>query len=568
MLTSSGSLTASVIAALLSLFTTAAPTADKVRTAAEIAAGVVPVNYSQNPYNAFRYMTSVQQADVMACTATQDVTTALQTLFTLCATQGQTATMPRGVYKISSALTWAGTGVESGLLLEPRGVGGGGTNDSQILVTGTGYTALTMYGVISQLSICIGGSGNACNGLQLGIAAAGNQNILLSKLDDIRVESLAGFGVQINEMFDTHIGNISVQLCGSVSATQAAFQMNNGGSQCNMTTIGRLQVEQAAYQAIYIDPSTLSCTFEMIHSERATNSGSVPTHRLGGDSCTYLTCYLTSLSTALVSLEGSNTYYGRLRVSGGNVQLNSSAVNVTYQGNKVDNMVCVNLTALGGNLTAYDFNSTAVSGTLTTNGQAMGVLRFTFSTIANIAQAFAGGLLLVDSNVTGTQTASGVAVIDATRTNFASFPVAPFVKLRGCQMTGAYTLGTNQLILAWDTIFNSILTTTVNNGSVMFAYDCHFYANLVGSAGGNLGCLSQSCTNLQSSTVGSDWFGNGPTAAPAVLQANTAGVWPGGGIPAGTYRKNPFPASSASYSGSICTTGGNSGVVFTNQTFP
>lgn len=54
-LTSSGSITGALIAGLLNLITAIAPTADRIRSASEIAAGVVPVNYAYPVGHILRY---------------------------------------------------------------------------------------------------------------------------------------------------------------------------------------------------------------------------------------------------------------------------------------------------------------------------------------------------------------------------------------------------------------------------------------------------------------------------------------------------------------------------------
>lgn len=72
------------------------------RTAAEIAAGVTPVQNQYVPYHAWRYLTAIQVADVMAGTLTQDCTTGLQNW--LNASIGQNCIWPSGSYLISSQL--------------------------------------------------------------------------------------------------------------------------------------------------------------------------------------------------------------------------------------------------------------------------------------------------------------------------------------------------------------------------------------------------------------------------------------------------------------------------------
>lgn len=76
LLTSSGSITGGLIASLLSAVTTAAPTADKVRTPAEIAAGVMPVNFAFPSYDLRRLATPDGTGNYFA--GTVDDTAAVQ----------------------------------------------------------------------------------------------------------------------------------------------------------------------------------------------------------------------------------------------------------------------------------------------------------------------------------------------------------------------------------------------------------------------------------------------------------------------------------------------------------
>lgn len=136
---SAGTITGTIIANLLNLITGIPPTADKVRTAAEIAAGVTPTNYAYAPYDARRY-----GADP---TFTNDSTAALNAWISvvLQATIGSFAGqsfkggyLPGGAYKVSGALT-------------PITVGhlrlyGDGSDVSRIVVNGgsSSFTVLTL----------------------------------------------------------------------------------------------------------------------------------------------------------------------------------------------------------------------------------------------------------------------------------------------------------------------------------------------------------------------------------------------------------------------------------------
>jgi len=145
-----------------------------------------------------------------------------------------------------------------------------------IVVHGTGYTALTVkQNRVTQFQVMLYGSGNECNGIHF-------DNCVVSSIQNIRVQELNGFGVRLDNVWDTFIGTISIEQCGNDS--NPAFSMNDGADTCNMTAIGRLQVERATGKAIYISPNSLCCTINNIHSEQA--SGTAP-WQIGGTRCTY-----------------------------------------------------------------------------------------------------------------------------------------------------------------------------------------------------------------------------------------------------------------------------------------
>lgn len=69
------------------------------RTATETSAGIVPVNYNYRPMHAFRWMSAVQIADVIARTQVQDVTTPLNNLAASVPSQGGEIILPAGSYR-------------------------------------------------------------------------------------------------------------------------------------------------------------------------------------------------------------------------------------------------------------------------------------------------------------------------------------------------------------------------------------------------------------------------------------------------------------------------------------
>lgn len=449
------------------------------QTAAELAAGVTPLQYQYPPYDSFRYMTPAQVADVQAGTALLDVTAALQTLFTLCGSNGQIARLRGTQYKVSSALTFAGNG--GGIWMEGAGASaafGAGTGQAQLNFTGTGYIGLTVTGIITCFYVTAVGTGNVMDGIRFGISAA-SSNILLSKIDYVRVVGLAGFGVQINDCWDCLFDTISVQSCGS--ASKWAFSVNQVSSGPNESTFSRLQVELSTAQAIKVDFGVYDCTFPKIHSERTTGDGVNPTHILGGDSCLFGMVRIEATSNVLLSLTGYNCDYQVFRCAGTNVQLNS-AIAGTYSGNRIGHLVCNNFNALSTNRGPFDVYQANITGTLTPSFQGAGLLRFTFSTIANVAPA-GTTCEFIDCNITGTWAFSGNNVINCFNCVLANFPAgtAATVSLSKCTVTNAFSTGFGQIISPTQCTFNGLVT--IASSAKWKSDQCNFAAGITLGAG-------------------------------------------------------------------------------------
>ncbi len=97
-----GTITGSLIATLLSAITASAATADKVQTAAEIAAGVTPVNYAYAPGYVDRYATNTAPGTTDMTAA---FTTAAQVAFRLGCPVRWGATAP---YRVVGPVNWTG----------------------------------------------------------------------------------------------------------------------------------------------------------------------------------------------------------------------------------------------------------------------------------------------------------------------------------------------------------------------------------------------------------------------------------------------------------------------------
>lgn len=216
--------------------------------------------------------------------------------------------MGKMIVKITGALTMTGPG----LVWDTAGFGNAG--DPGILVTGAGYTALTVSGSPQAFIVSVYGTGNACAGVLF-------SNPQRAVCLDLRVYNLAGVGCNITQCFDCLFGTISVELCGSNAANGHAFLITDGGGTSNETTILRLQVEQANCQAISISPNSLNLAICLIHSERLNNPDNTkPAWILGGAGCWFGSSRFTSngvAANAIVWLRGAYSEYSAMRVESG-----------------------------------------------------------------------------------------------------------------------------------------------------------------------------------------------------------------------------------------------------------
>lgn len=389
-----------------------------------------------------------------------------------------------GNYKISSALP---------MLMSPGGiemeaVNYDNTSKGGIVVTGSGYTALTISGTPTSLAVAVYGTGNTANGLLL-------QNVQRTPGGYIRAANFDGFGLKINKCWDCVFDNISVELCGN--ATEYAFSMNDDGDTCNMTHISHLQVEQARQKAIYVSPVSLSCLIDVIHSEGATATAGIKTWVLGGNRCQYNVTRLASLNSAVATVhmtgatttfveyftEGAiTTYYEGM--SGGNLTLITPEILGTLS-SYADQVGTI--TTLGGvvnawsagaaNIRAYGTKITALTIGYTHNndptlaqflGCAIGTLASSSTTSAatftNCSIAAHGSLL------------QSVTILrNCIVNNGANATLAVSYKSLSCYDTtiNAPVAIDNGSIFAWDTIFNGTLTQTAGAINSRFNEGCY-----------------------------------------------------------------------------------------------
>lgn len=174
-----------------------------------------------------------------------------------------------------------------------------GVTDPGFYVSGSGYTALTVTGLVPDFNVTIYGTGDAqfgpdgrivkdtrpaVNGIQFGHPDE-KEPLMSSMIRYARAYKLSGFGIRHTICFDTTFLAESVEECGN--ARHYAFEVSGSPTgNCNESVWVRVQVELAAMHAMYVHPNTLMCAFAKIHSERITAVAGTPTWLLGG-SCEF-----------------------------------------------------------------------------------------------------------------------------------------------------------------------------------------------------------------------------------------------------------------------------------------
>ncbi len=461
-----------------------------------------------------------------------DSTTQIQACFTWCVANTCIA-VGNGKYKITSALSYIGGG---GIDFTNIGADYVSTN-AGIVVSGTGYTALTIGSYPTAMNVGVFGTGNTANGILL-------QNPQIAKMGKLTADGFDGYGVKINKCYDCTIEHIAVTNCGN--ATEYAFSMNDDGSTCNESFIAHLQVELASQKAIFISPNTTNCTFGNIHSERATPAAGVTTWALGGQTCRYDAVRLTSLATVTNSLcyiEGADTSL-KLRSEGDiPVKVNASAGTITLDTPHIEGTFSNFLNQVGG--------VSVLGGTVTTFGGGSGTVRLTNFvgtqiTVLSPADCASDPNNLMLTNCTiGTVNCSG-------GTSAAAFNGGSVAACTGLPIIGSYNGVTlnNAVAIGLASRGGTFVNTTINADVALGAAGPK---NLVFGSGCVVnGALSRSGANV-GAIFADDFRCTSATAAYPFAAAPTGDTWR-----VGDRSKNLVPVVGQP-TGWVCTVAGTPG---------
>lgn len=191
-----------------------------------------------------------------------DQATKVNAAFTAAALNNALVDFGQLVVCIKSAVTVRGAGftfdaVSYGNASDPGFVvsAGASTGAGAAITAGLGVTTLigTIYGSGTLPTVNL-------------LALTNPQNVTDIRL---RIYNADGYGLACTDMWDCATASVSIQNCGNDHYEAFSLTTAMAGTS-NETHMGRLQVEGAKQRAIYIDPNTLCCNFDSIHSEGAT----------------------------------------------------------------------------------------------------------------------------------------------------------------------------------------------------------------------------------------------------------------------------------------------------------
>ncbi len=341
------------------------------------------------------------------------------------------------VIMVTAPLTFSGPG----LVFDRAGYGNSG--DPGIYARGAGFTVtpvLTVSGSQHAWVVSVYGDGQSV------VGALVFSNPQAGVYLDTRVYNFAGPQCVITEMFDCLFGTISCELGGTTAAGGAAFQVLPGGGTSNMSHILRLQVEQANGQAIFIDPGTLCCVFDAIHSERLAPNAGVTSWSLQGASCGYNNVRLHSSGTsanATALLLGEHCQYNVLRIEG-------------------DIVVQV----AGASSTSITITDANIQGTLENVANQTGIVEILGSTIATMT-VDPYGIRCLNTQISTLTIGVGPNPIDPTQARFTNCDITTLV-------TGASLLASATFSTCRITEGNNLLkgSTVLNDCVVTFAGTC------------------------------------------------------------------------------------------------
>ena len=422
-----------------------------------------------------------------------DDTAAAQVALTAGATYGRVVDFGSMVVKLTGGLSCTGPGIVFDTCSY------GNTGDMGFYVTGSGYTALTIAGSGTRFQLCVYGTGNTANGIYC-------NNPLLAQMQKLRVYNLVGVGMRVDKCWDCTFHDISIELCNPTGATGAdySFTMQPAGDTCNMTHIGRLQVERCGLnngRVIYVDGSTLSCIIDNIHSEQATSIAGVNTWYLGSSRTLYNSGRFTALvpANATLKLAAGNATYVNFLVEGAiTVEVDAGSVNSTanlitfeVQGTlKVTTNQVGTMIVIGGTVASFATDPTYIR----VFGTKIATLTIGYS--APTADPWRARFYNCDIGVLVSSSTNSAAMFNGCQIAEGGNLLRGSTLLYGCSVTTAGSIAHSSGILeAHGTVFNTSITWT--NAATIRLHDSRITGSLTKGDAGNTDVLIDDATWVQ-----------------------------------------------------------------------
>lgn len=285
------------------------------------------------------------------------------------------------------------------------------------------------------------------------------------RVQDVYSYGFNGRGVRFTAIWDSIVGNLIVERCGN--PTDYAFSVVGGTDTSNHTIFDRVQVELAYDRAMYVDSSSLSCTFRGIHSERlirTTTTSADVSHSLRGGSCTYENVRIANddATVSFMQLGNPGGSYRDLRCGGTTV-----TTEINYGGAGLVSILSSSLSTVSiptTNVHRIRFDTVSL-GAVTITDQAKGRVGFTDC-------VHAGNISLVNNTTVASllrsyfETGFGVTTGSGNPTLYAydcDFDVAPSVATAR----------------VYDSYFRNATTTFNRFGGQFHLHDCVFAGDVV-----------------------------------------------------------------------------------------
>jgi hypothetical protein len=189
----------------------------------------------------------------------------------------------------------------------------------------------------------------------------GTKPFLVSAVQSLYVQGLAGIGVELATCWDSTFTTITTEDCGAVGKP-AFLGYANANDNVNECHIVRLQTERSVGEAIVIDPRCVSMTISKIHAEGTRAQAGAMAYVLGGVRCTYASTRMQAIGAQpMCRINGGGSALTTLGAENIRVSVDASGSSVTFISPAADmeSFPAQNgkITVLGGTGSFYGLNA-------------------------------------------------------------------------------------------------------------------------------------------------------------------------------------------------------------------